>query len=30
MPAGLTWLITALSLAGTILNVRKSAWCFYP
>ena len=24
-----TWLITLLSLCGTVLNVRKSIWCFY-
>lgn len=23
------WFITALSLAGTVMNVRKSVWCFY-
>ena len=24
-----TWFITALSLAGTVLNVKKNVWCFY-
>ncbi len=24
-----TWTITAVSLTGTVLNVRKSIWCFY-
>lgn len=24
-----TWFITFLSLCGTVLNVRKSVWCFY-
>ncbi len=25
----MTWLITVASLCGTVLNVRKSVWCFY-
>ena len=24
-----TWGTTALCLAGTVLNVKKSVWCFY-
>ena len=25
----ITWLFTAVSLAGTVLNVRKNILCFY-
>lgn len=24
-----TWVITVLSLIGTVLNIKKSIWCFY-
>lgn len=24
-----TWFLTAISLSGTILNIRKNIWCFY-
>ena len=24
-----TWALTAISLCGTVLNIRKSIWCFY-
>lgn len=29
MIAAFTWFITALSLAGTVLNVKKNALCFW-
>ncbi len=29
MPLAFTWCITVLSLAGTVLNVRRNIWCFY-
>ena len=29
MMAAFTWIITFISLAGTVLNVRKNILCFY-
>lgn len=29
MIVGFTWIITLVSLTGTILNIRKNIWCFY-
>jgi len=29
MMTAFTWLFTAISLAGTVLNVRKNILCFY-
>ena len=29
MMAAFTWLFTFISLAGTVLNVRKNILCFY-
>ena len=29
MMAAFTWVFTAISLAGTVLNVRKNILCFY-
>ena len=29
MMAAFTWIITFVSLAGTVLNVRKNILCFY-
>ncbi len=29
MMGAFTWFITAISLAGTVLNVRKNILCFY-
>ena len=29
MMAAFTWLFTLISLAGTVLNVRKNILCFY-
>lgn len=29
MMIDMTWFLTAISLTGTILNIRKNIWCFY-
>lgn len=29
MTDNIIWALTAVSLTGTVLNIRKNIWCFY-